>query len=164
MTIHTAYIVEDWTALKALRDRWKSEGLTIVFTNGVFDLLHSGHLDYLLKARALGDILILGLNTDASVRRLKGEKRPLVNQHERAFNLSCLRQVDYITYFDQDTPEEIIQLISPDVLVKGADYTEDEIVGADFVKSSGGQVVQIALTEGRSTSNLIAEIISRFSK
>jgi len=152
----------DWPELFRQRARWRQQSLKVVFTNGVFDLLHRGHLDYLLTARTLGDVLVVGLNTDASARRLKGESRPLVSQDDRAFALSCLRPVDVVTLFDQDTPEELISALLPDVLVKGADYQEDEIVGADEIGKSGGQVVRLPLTEGRSTSDLIATILKKY--
>jgi len=139
---------------KRLRRRRK----TIVFTNGVFDIIHMGHVDYLSKARALGDVLIIGLNTDASVRKFKGPKRPINRQSDRAGVLSALEFVDYIVYFGEETPEKLIRQIKPDVLVKGADYKISEIVGADFVQSYGGQVRRIRLLKGRSTSDIIAKI------
>ncbi|MCX6640082.1 MAG: D-glycero-beta-D-manno-heptose 1-phosphate adenylyltransferase [bacterium] len=160
--VATAKIITDWSFLLKQRESWKQADLSVVFTNGVFDILHRGHLDYLLKARNLGDLLIVGLNTDASVKRLKGEKRPLAIEEDRAFALSCLRQVDIVTFFDQDTPEQLIEALLPDILVKGADYQEAEIVGADVVRKHGGQVVRIALTTGKSTTNLIETILKRY--
>ncbi len=127
----------------------------VVFTNGVFDILHRGHVQYLTKAKSLGDVLIVGLNTDASVRRLKGESRPVQNQRDRAVILCSLRMVDHVVLFSEDTPEELIRKVRPDVLVKGADYKVEEIVGADFVRSYGGKVRRIRLTPGRSTTSII---------
>ena len=151
-----------WEELFQQRASWKRKGLTIVFTNGVFDLLHRGHADYLLKARELGDVLVVGVNSDDSVRRIKGPQRPLVLEQDRVFMLSCLRMVDAVTLFDQDTPLELISALKPDVLVKGADYEEDEIVGAREVKAAGGRVITIPLTEGRSTTDIIDVILEKF--
>ncbi len=129
---------------------------TVVFTNGVFDLLHRGHVAYLTKARALGDALIVGLNTDASVRRLgKGPNRPLNNEADRAFILAGLESVDAVVLFDEDTPRELIAALEPDVLANGADYSEEQIVGADLVKARGGKVVRVPLEEGYSTTEAI---------
>ncbi len=137
---------------------WRFFKKKIVFTNGCFDLLHRGHITLLAKARDLGDVLIVGLNSDASVRRLKGPQRPILDQQTRALNLASLVFVDAVVIFDQDTPAELIELVQPDVLVKGGDYAEDEIVGADFVRQKGGQVVRIPLVEGQSTSAIIQKI------
>jgi len=126
-----------------------------VFTNGVFDILHAGHVTYLAEARALGDVLVLGLNTDASVRRLKGPERPINNENDRATVVAALRAVDHVVLFDDDTPIRVITALLPDVLVKGGDYTRDTIVGADEVEANGGRVVTIPLLEGRSTTNII---------
>lgn len=136
----------------------KRAGLKVVFTNGVFDLLHRGHIDYLAKARRLGDILIVGLNSDASVRRLKGAARPLHSQSDRAAILLALEAVDYVVVFGEQRPDRLIEQIRPDVLVKGADYKLSEIAGADFVRSYGGLVKRIRLLPGRSTSNIIARL------
>lgn len=130
-------------------------GKRIVFTNGVFDILHRGHVEYLAKARSFGDLLIVGLNTDASVRRLKGKDRPVQSQRDRATILLALRSVDWVVLFSDDTPAKLISLVRPDVLVKGADYKESEIVGAEFVRSYGGQVKRVRLTPGRSTTRII---------
>jgi rfaE bifunctional protein nucleotidyltransferase chain/domain len=127
----------------------------IVFTNGVFDILHAGHTTYLDAARALGDVLIVGLNADASVKRLKGPDRPINTESDRATVLVALRSVDHVVIFEQDTPLELITEIVPDVLVKGGDYTRQTIVGADVVEQHGGHVVTIPLVEGRSTTNVI---------
>lgn len=131
----------------------------IVFTNGVFDILHTGHVDYLSKARDLGDILVLGLNTDASVKRLnKGPERPVNNEVARATVLGALECVDHIILFDEDTPYELIKAIQPDILVKGSDYTAENIVGYDIVKAKGGKVITIELSQGFSTTNIINKI------
>ncbi|MFH2049748.1 MAG: D-glycero-beta-D-manno-heptose 1-phosphate adenylyltransferase [bacterium] len=129
---------------------------TIVFTNGVFDILHRGHVEYLAKAKKLGDVLIVGLNSDTSVRKLKGKGRPLQNQNDRAVILLALKVVDYVIIFGEDTPDKLIKKVKPDILVKGADYKISEIVGADFVKSYGGIVKRITLTRGRSTSSIVS--------
>lgn len=130
----------------------------VVFTNGVFDLLHAGHVEYLAAARALGEVLVVGLNTDASVRRLKGPSRPLCSQEDRALVLAALEMVDRVVLFDEDTPRELILDLKPDVLVKGADYALDQIVGAREVVAAGGRVETIALRPGRSSSELIRRI------
>lgn len=130
----------------------------IVFTNGCFDLLHVGHIRYLQQARSLGDILVLGLNTDASVQRLKGPERPLQSEDERAEILAALSCVDYVTLFNEDTPLELIQTVKPDILVKGGDWTVDKIVGADFVLKNGGQVKSLQFVPGRSTTKLIEKM------
>lgn len=141
--------------LKQIRDQLRKAGKKVVFTNGVFDLLHRGHVEYLEQARALGDVLLVGINSDASVKLVKGDWRPLVNQEDRAMVLAGLSAVDYICYFDEETPQTIISTLLPDVLVKGGDYTLDKIVGRDVVEAHGGQVVTIALTPGISTSELL---------
>ncbi|MGB9701893.1 MAG: D-glycero-beta-D-manno-heptose 1-phosphate adenylyltransferase [Candidatus Kapaibacteriota bacterium] len=133
----------------------KLQGKKIVFTNGCFDIIHSGHIYYLSEAKKCGDLLIIGLNTDDSVSRLKGPSRPINRQHDRATVLAALKPVDYVCFFDEDTPMELIKFLNPDVLVKGADYKENEVVGADFVKSQGGKVVLIPFVEGKSTTNII---------
>ena len=146
------------TKIAALSNRLKRNGKRIVFTNGVFDILHRGHVEYLAKAKSLGDVLILGLNSDASVRRLKGPTRPLQKQTDRAVILLALESIDYVVIFGEDIPEKLISQIKPDVLVKGADYKISEIVGADFVRSYGGKVRRIRLTRGRSTSGLVKRV------
>lgn len=137
---------------------WRFQGRKIVFTNGCFDILHKGHVEYLSKARDLGDILIIGLNTDASVSRLKGSGRPVQDQSSRALVLASLRVVEAVVFFEEDTPYNLIDLVKPDVLVKGGDYTEENIVGADVVKANGGSVVIIPLVEGYSTSGIIKKL------
>lgn len=148
--------------LKKLRTELKSQNKKVVFTNGCFDLIHSGHVDYLLKAKQLGDILIVGLNTDASVRRIKGEKRPILTQDERAFIVSNLKPVDYVTFFDEDTPAEIIADLIPDILVKGADWSIDKIVGREVVEANGGEVKTIEFVNNQSTSKIIQTILNRY--
>ena len=139
-------------------DRWRSDGQSIVFTNGCFDIVHLGHIDYLEKARALGERLILGLNTDASVSCIKGPLRPVVNEYARARLMAALQFVDAVTLFGEPTPLELIEAIRPDVLVKGDDYTVATIVGADFVLAHGGRVETVALVPGYSTTKLIERI------
>jgi len=129
---------------------------TVGFSNGVFDVLHRGHVDYLAEAKSLVDVLVVGLNSDASVRRLKGRGRPFQKQSDRAEILLALRAVDYVVLFGEDTPAKLIELVRPDVLVKGADYRIKDIVGSEFVKSYGGAVRRIRLRRGRSSSGLIA--------
>lgn len=137
---------------------WRSEGRTVVFTNGVFDILHPGHLRYLAAARALGDALIVAINSDRSVRGNKGPTRPINPERERAEILSALACVDAVTIFDAPTPHDIITLIQPDVLVKGADWAEDAIVGRDVVEARGGRVVRMAIEAGYSTTSIIERI------
>ena len=144
--------------LPALLKKLKKQRQRVVFTNGVFDIIHRGHIDYLYKARSFGDILIVGLNSDSSVRRLKGNKRPLQKQADRAAIVVSLKPVDYVVFFGEDTPERLIETIRPDILVKGADYKVREIVGARFVKSYGGKVRRVRLSAGRSSSNLIKRL------
>ena len=139
----------------------QSRGGTVVFTNGVFDLLHPGHIRYLQEARSLGDILIVAVNSDRSVRRIKGPQRPISTELERAEVLLALSPVDVVVLFDDDTPDQIIRTIRPDILVKGADWLVDEIVGRDVVEARGGGVVRIALAEGFSTTELIRRIQAR---
>lgn len=141
-----------------VRTNLKRQGRKIVFTNGCFDVLHYGHIRYLLEARKLGDLLVVGLNSDESVRRLKGSSRPINRENERAFVLAALACVDYVTLFEEDTPEELIKLVRPDVLVKGGDYTLDNIVGADFVTKNGGTVTTIPFVEGFSSTRIIEKL------
>ena len=146
---------------RAVRQR-RQAGERIVFTNGCFDLLHVGHMRYLQQARALGDCLVLGLNDDASVRRLKGEKRPLIPQVERASILAALACVDYVTIFSEDTPLALIECVRPDVLVKGGDYTPETVVGRDTVEAYGGEVALVPFVEGVSTTNIIDSVLQRY--
>ena len=130
----------------------------IVFTNGCFDVLHFGHVYYLQQARQLGDLLVVGLNSDASVKRLKGDSRPINGEKERAFVLAALSFVDYVVLFEEDTPGNLIKAVRPDVLVKGGDYALDQIVGADFVRENGGTVTTIPFVEGFSSSQIIEQL------
>ena len=144
--------VHDWSGAAGWR---ASQQGRVVFTNGVFDLLHPGHVDVLLGARRQGDALIVAVNSDDSVRRLKGPDRPVRSEAERAYVLAAFEMVDCVVVFDQDTPLELIQRLRPDVLVKGGDYSESTIVGASQVRSWGGTVVVVPLTPGQSTTNII---------
>jgi rfaE bifunctional protein nucleotidyltransferase chain/domain len=146
--------------LKARRAQWKAEGKRVVFTNGCYDLLHPGHIRLLESARSLGDILILALNTDESVRRLKGPMRPLLNQDERAALAARIEAVDAVTFFGEDTPRELIAEILPDVLVKGADWSHF-IAGREEVEAAGGQVLALPLEPGYSSTNIEQEILQR---
>ncbi|HAP34868.1 MAG TPA: D-glycero-beta-D-manno-heptose 1-phosphate adenylyltransferase [Bacteroidetes bacterium] len=150
-------------SLTEQRTTWKQQQKKVVFTNGVFDILHRGHIEYLSQAKLLGDILIVGMNSDASVKRIKGELRPIVREEDRAFILSQLVCVDAVCLFEEDTPLNIISALVPDVLVKGADYTIDAIVGKDVVEHAGGIVRTIEFVPDRSTSNIVETIVSRFS-
>ena len=150
--------------LKAIRLKLKGSGKKVVFTNGVFDLIHAGHVDYLLKAKKLGDVLIVGLNTDESVNIIKGYKRPVLKQEERAFIISNLKPVDYVVFFNEDTPEKLISELIPDVLVKGADWSVDKIVGKEIVEKNGGEVKNIEFVNDQSTSKIIELIVKRYSK
>jgi D-beta-D-heptose 7-phosphate kinase/D-beta-D-heptose 1-phosphate adenosyltransferase len=154
------------TAPSAYRDRILSETVllarfgrpragTLVFTNGVFDILHRGHVEYLAAARALGDVLVVGLNTDASVRRLKGPARPVNPEEDRAIVLAALAAVDAVVLFGDDTPRRLIASLLPDILVKGADYLPDQVVGKDEVEAAGGRLVLLPFVEGRSTTETI---------
>ncbi|MBL4679037.1 MAG: D-glycero-beta-D-manno-heptose 1-phosphate adenylyltransferase [Mucilaginibacter sp.] len=143
--------------------KWKSEGQKVVFTNGVFDLLHLGHVTYMAKAAELGDKLIIGLNTDASVKRLKGENRPVNDQSNRAALLASLFFIDAVVLFEDDTPRDLIAQLLPDVLVKGADYTVDQIAGAKEVLVNGGEVKTITLVEGYSSTSIINRIKAQTS-
>lgn len=149
---------------KSIREKLKAEGKKVVFTNGVFDLIHSGHVDYLVKAKQLGDVLFVGLNSDESVKRIKGDKRPILKQDERAFILSNLKPVDYVIFFDDDTPANLISELIPDILVKGADWDVDKIVGKDVVEQNGGKVMNIEFVNDQSTSKIIDLIVKRYSK
>lgn len=143
---------------ESLVARWRAEGRRIVFTNGVFDILHPGHLRYLQAARAHGDVLIVAVNSDRSVRANKGPSRPINSEAERAEVVAALRCVDAVVIFDEETPAEIIRRLQPDVLVKGADWPADQIVGRDTVEARGGRVVRIPVEEGFSTTALIERV------
>lgn len=158
---HLLYInskIADRVALSQAMARARFLGKKVVFTNGCFDLLHRGHVEYLAKAASLGDLLVVGLNTDASVQRLKGPSRPLQDEQTRALVLASLSFVGTVCLFDEDTPYELIKLVQPDVLVKGADYKPEDIVGYDIVKARGGEVVTIAFVAGHSTTGLIQKM------
>lgn len=142
--------------------RWQDSGETVVFTNGCFDIIHAGHVRYLSAARQLGDRLVVGLNSDASVRRLKGPKRPVAPENDRAEVLAALEAVDAVTLFGEDTPEELIGLLLPDILVKGADWVVERIAGARAVLDNGGQVLTVPLFEGRSTTGVIETIVQLY--
>ena len=142
----------------SLCEQLRAEGRKLVFTNGVFDLLHPGHIHYLKEARSLGSHLIVALNTDESTRKIKGEKRPLMSLEERAEILAAMEMVNYVTWFEDETPENIIGLVKPDVLVKGGDWRIDQIAGRDFVESYGGKVLSIPFVQGYSTSNIVEKI------
>jgi D-beta-D-heptose 7-phosphate kinase/D-beta-D-heptose 1-phosphate adenosyltransferase len=131
----------------------------IVFTNGCFDILHVGHIKYLQEAKAQGDILVVGINADSSVKRLKGAERPIQSEEDRGEVLSALACVDFVTVFEEDTPEKLIHLVRPDVLVKGGDWKVDQIVGSDFVLSYGGKVKSLQFIQGKSTTNIVSKIL-----
>lgn len=154
--------IRDPRMLARLLEERRVRGEKLVFTNGCFDLLHVGHVKYLQAARKLGDLLVLGLNSDASIRRLKGEKRPLIGQEERAHILAALDCIDYVVVFDEDTPLELIAMLKPDILVKGGDYTPDGVVGKDLVESWGGRVELISFVDGKSTTNIIEKILEQY--
>ena len=152
-------IVSQDQALKELKT-WREKNKKIVFTNGCFDIIHPGHIDYLSQARDLGDILVVGLNTDQSVKRLnKGSNRPINDERTRAYVLAGLASVDLIVFFDEQTPYNLIKLLQPNVLVKGQDYEVEKIIGFDILKENGGQVITIPFLDGYSTSSLIKKII-----
>jgi rfaE bifunctional protein nucleotidyltransferase chain/domain len=144
------------------RAEWRGQGKITVFTNGVFDILHRGHCEYLAAAKTLGDLLIVGLNSDSSVKRIKGEKKPIVPEADRAVVLSMLASVDFVVLFDEETPQRLISEILPDVLVKGGDYSLDAIVGRTEVEQAGGRVLTVPLTPEKSSTNIIQTILDRF--
>lgn len=156
--------IKDIVDLKWELEKARCAGRRIVFTNGCFDLLHVGHIRYLQAARKLGDLLVVGLNSDRSVRALKGEGRPLVPEAERAEILASLSCVDYVVLFDEVTPLGLILEVEPDILVKGMDWAEDQVVGRREVEARGGKVVRMPLVEGVSTTTLIRRIVERFSR
>lgn len=155
---HESKIFSSVNKASELINQWKAEGYKIVFTNGCFDLIHRGHIVYLEEARALGDKLVLGLNSDLSVKGLKGPKRPIQSEIGRASVLAGLRSVDLVLYFDEETPLNLIKAVLPDILVKGGDYTLNEIVGAKEVLGNGGKVEVLSFIEGESTSSIIQKI------
>lgn len=152
------------TELQSEREILRQQGRRVVFTNGCFDLLHPGHVRYLQQARTLGDVLIVALNSDRSVRELKGENRPILRQDERAEVMAALACVDYVTIFDEPTPRTVIAALLPDVLVKGGDWGVEAIVGREEVEAAGGQVLSLPFVDGCSTSDVIQRIASRYSR
>jgi D-glycero-beta-D-manno-heptose 1-phosphate adenylyltransferase len=149
--------------VEILRDL-KAQGKRIVFTNGVFDIIHRGHIEYLSEAKKLGDILIVGMNSDSSVKLIKGDKRPIVNEENRAIVLASLKPVDYVVLFYEDNPFDLISRILPDILVKGADWSEDKIIGSDIVKANGGEVKTIKFVDDNSSSGIIERIVELYCK
>ena len=152
------------TRLLSIRSKLKERGRSVVFTNGCFDLIHKGHLDYLKKSKSFGDVLIVAVNSDSSVRKVKGKGRPILPQKDRAEIIAALEPVDYVFIFNEETPLRVINVLKPDILVKGADYRLSEIVGAREMKSWGGQVKRVKLTQGRGTREIIQTILRDFSK
>lgn len=153
-------IVFDYQELANSLAYWKFKDYKVVFTNGCFDILHRGHVEYLAKAASLGDVLVVGLNTDSSVTRLKGASRPIQDESSRAFILASLGFVGKVVLFEEDTPFELIKFIQPDILVKGSDYKAEDIVGYDVVKNKGGEIVTIDLVEGYSTTAIVRKLSS----
>ncbi|MBN2461597.1 MAG: D-glycero-beta-D-manno-heptose 1-phosphate adenylyltransferase [Candidatus Cloacimonetes bacterium] len=150
--------LKTWDEIRGIVIQSRNDHKKVVFTNGCFDILHAGHVHYLEEARGLGDLLIVGLNSDSSVRRIKGKSRPINNQEDRAVVLGALCMVDYIVIFEQDNPYELISLIQPDILVKGGDWSPENIIGGDLVISRGGQIKSIPIRTSISTSDIIAKI------
>ncbi|MBL7850645.1 MAG: D-glycero-beta-D-manno-heptose 1-phosphate adenylyltransferase [Cyclobacteriaceae bacterium] len=154
----TANKIKDLATARRQVAEWKQQGKRVVFTNGCFDLLHLGHVDYLEKARNLGDVLVVGLNTDDSVSRFKGPQRPIQDQESRARVMAALEPVDMVVLFNEDTPLELISALVPGILVKGSDYLAENIVGADVVKKAGGEVKTIEFVPGYSTTRIVDRI------
>lgn len=150
--------------MKPLISRLKTQGQKVVFTNGCFDILHVGHIRYLRKAKTQGDVLVVGLNTDRSVKMIKGEKRPVMPEKERAEVLSALEIVDYVVLFDEPDPLRLIAALKPDILVKGADWPKSRIIGREIVEKSGGRVVRVPLVTGASSSGVIEKIIRTYCR
>ena len=150
--------LKTWEEIAIIIKNLKSQNKKTVFTNGCFDILHSGHVQYLTEAKELGDILILGLNSDSSVKRLKGKDRPINNEQERAVVLSALYSISYIVIFEDDTPYKLINHIKPDILVKGGDWKPEDIVGSDIVSSYNGEVKSLSFIEGKSTTDIINKL------
>lgn len=154
--------IVDIEELIKIRKQLRKQNKKVVFTNGCFDILHAGHVDYLMKAKACGDVLIVALNSDQSVARIKGNKRPITSDKERALVVSQLKCVDYVIFFSEDTPRNIIQELLPDILVKGADWKVEDIVGRDIVESNGGEVRNINFEIDQSTSKIIKRIVELY--
>jgi D-beta-D-heptose 7-phosphate kinase/D-beta-D-heptose 1-phosphate adenosyltransferase len=150
--------IRNLSSLKKIISRIKKSGKKVVFTNGCFDLLHYGHVKYLEDAKRIGDVLVVAVNSDSSVRRIKGKNRPIVNEKDRLRLIAALESVDYAVLFKEKTPIKVIKLLKPDILVKGADWDKNNIVGADYVRGTGGRVSTVKLIKGRSTTNLIKKI------
>lgn len=155
-------MIIDRQKLLPLIQKLKTEGKRIIFTNGCFDILHSGHIDYLKKTKELGDILIIGINSDESVKKIKQQNRPINKLLDRMIVLDSIRYVDYVVPFNEETPENLIKIIKPDVLTKGGDWNKKDVVGSDFVKSYGGKTVIIPYIKGKSTTNTIKKIRDLF--
>jgi rfaE bifunctional protein nucleotidyltransferase chain/domain len=151
-------MIVDFNEIEKICNSLREQNKKIVFTNGCFDILHRGHIEYLTKAKEFGDVLIVGLNSDTSVQRLKGKDRPINPESDRARILDALKPVDYVVIFEEDTPLHLIQMVKPDVLVKGGDYKVEEIVGSEYVISYGGKVEIIPFVEGKSTTKIIQKI------
>ncbi|WP_456374024.1 D-glycero-beta-D-manno-heptose 1-phosphate adenylyltransferase [Methanocaldococcus sp.] len=155
-------IINDRNLLKEIVDMLKKQNLKIVFTNGCFDIIHRGHVEYLNKAKKLGDVLIVGINSDESVKKIKGNKRPIIPLYSRSYVLDNLKPVDFVVPFDEETPIELIKIIKPDIHVKGGDYKEEDLPEAEIVKSYGGEVKIIPLIEGFSTTNIIEWVLEKY--
>jgi len=151
--------IVSWANLALQLDVWREQHKKIVFTNGCFDIIHFGHIDYLSKAADMGDVLVLGLNTDASVSRIKGSERPIQDEHSRSFIMASLQFVDVVVLFDEPTPYNLINLVQPDILVKGKDYCVEDVVGYEIVTAKGGRVETVELVEGYSTTTVIQKIL-----
>ncbi len=156
--IVTDKVIKQKQDAASLLEQWQKNNQKIVFTNGCFDLVHRGHLEYLAKAASMGDKLIIGLNTDASVRRLKGESRPINDEYSRALLLASLGFVDMVVFFEEETPYNLIQFVQPDILVKGSDYKTEDIVGYDIVKAKGGAIKTLDFVPGFSSTSIIEKI------
>lgn len=156
------YKIKTIKEIKKISEKLKLKGKTIVFTNGCFDIIHPGHIKVLKKAKSIGDILIVGLNSDKSIKKIKGKNRPIIDQKGRCEILSSLWMVDYIVLFDEDTPEKLIKSIIPNFIVKGSDYKKEEVVGKDIIEKYGGKVIIVPLYKNYSTTNLIRKINENF--
>ena len=156
--------VKNHDELREIMEDLRSAGKKVVFTNGCFDILHTGHVRYLNIAKGYGDVLVVAINSDDSIRVIKGEKRPIVPQSERAEVLAALSMVDYVTIFEEDDPHHVIAELMPDVLVKGGDWAVDEIIGRDIVEADGGHVYSIPYIEGSSTTNIIETVLERYGR
>ncbi len=158
MLAHLSSKIHDFNSIKAVLARWQLKEYQVVFTNGCFDILHYGHIHYLAEAKTLGHKLVIGINSASSVARLKGDHRPIHDEKSRQYLLAALQFVDIVIPFEEDTPYELIQIIQPDILVKGGDYTPEEIVGSDIVLAKGGEVKILPFIEGYSTTKIEAKI------